>query len=264
MKRLSPLPVVSVWPLVMEKTSARRRGHPGTWIASPDAAFWHEGPMPTLPCTHSHAQWNPIRPSLLSASCPETISKPDRIKSVPSKQLARGGGDRCRAERSRTHSASPAIGPVTCHRRGPAAPTPHETSRGFQVAASSPYFSSSLTLSIRGAVSPARHVLTRPRPHPFSRQQGERTSGRRFRWGTAGARRAGDAECVVKVSMDVAVRTVTEDGGCGARSRHGCQPWPQTCGVDLQEATTFPVAPHRGNPEDAPGCSVAEQRSRRQ
>ena len=32
----------------------------------------------------------------------------------------------------------------------------------------SPYFSSSLTLSIRGAVSPARHVLTRPRPHPVS------------------------------------------------------------------------------------------------
>jgi hypothetical protein len=40
---------------------------------------------------------------------------------------------------------------------------------------SSPYFSSSLTLSIRGAVSPARHVLTRPRPHPVSRWEQETT-----------------------------------------------------------------------------------------
>ena len=42
---------------------------------------------------------------------------------------------------------------------------------------SSPYFSSSLTLSIRGAVSPARHVLTRPRPHPVLRAGVERIAG---------------------------------------------------------------------------------------
>ena len=42
---------------------------------------------------------------------------------------------------------------------------------------SRPYFSSSLTLSIRGAVSPARHVLTRPRPHPVSRWEEETTPG---------------------------------------------------------------------------------------
>jgi hypothetical protein len=43
-----------------------------------------------------------------------------------------------------------------------------------------PYFSSSLTLSTRGAVSPARHVLTRPRPHPVSRQESERNGGPLF------------------------------------------------------------------------------------
>jgi len=36
----------------------------------------------------------------------------------------------------------------------------------------SPYFSSSLTLSTRGAVSPARHIPIGPRPHPDSDQQG--------------------------------------------------------------------------------------------
>ena len=35
----------------------------------------------------------------------------------------------------------------------------------------SPYFSSSLTLSTRGAVSPARHIPIGPRPHPDSDQR---------------------------------------------------------------------------------------------
>jgi len=242
-KRISPQPVVSVRPLVTEKTSARRQGHRGARTDSLGVTPRYDGPRPTILRTYPHTGWNSIRSSLLSVGSPATTSERDRFKSIPSKQLARDGEDRCRAETSRTQSVPPASGPVICPPRDPAARAPHETPHGLQIPYSSPYFSSSLTLSIRGAVSPARHVLTRPRPHPFSRQRKEGTSGTLFHGNTMGLKRTGDAEGLQKVS------------------RHGCQPWPQACGVDLQKATTFPIAPHRGNPEDAPGCSVAEHES---
>ena len=264
MKRLSPQLVVSVRRLVMEKTSRRHRGCPEARMGSPDVTLSHAGPTPATLRTHPHVEWISIRPSLLSPGSLATTSKRDGIKSIPSKQLARGRGDRRCAETSRTPLVSSAIGPVIRHRQGPAARTPHETPHGFRIANSSPYFSSSLTLSFRGAVSPARHVLTRPRPHPFSRQRGERTSGPFHAGEQQGPPRAGDAECAVEVSLNTGTRTITEDGGCDAKSRHGRQPWPQSWGVDPQDSTTFPIAPHRGNPEDAPGCSVAEQRSQSQ
>lgn len=128
----------------------------------------------------------------------------------------------------------------------------------------SPYFSSSLTLSFRGAVSPARHVLTRPRPHPFSRQREDRTSGPFCAGESRGPARVEDAECAVKVPLNTGTRTITEDGGCDATSRHGRPPWPQLRGIAPREAAAFPIAPHRGNPEDAPGRSVAEHRSQSQ
>ncbi len=179
MKRLSPQPVVSVWALAMEKLSTRHRGHPGTRTGSPDVASPYDGRRPAGPHTQPHAGWNySIRPSLWSIDSPTRIRRRNACTSIPSNELARGGEDRCCAERSRTQSASPTTGPVIYHRRGPAARAPHETPRGSQRVSFSPYFSSSLTLSIRGAVSPARHVLTRPRPHPFFRQHGERTPAR--------------------------------------------------------------------------------------
>jgi hypothetical protein len=176
-KRLSPQPVVSVRPLVMEKSSRRHLRHPGTRISSPDVAPQHEGLEPAAIHAEPHATGDSIRPALSPLGSRTTTSKRVWILSILLKQTARDGGDRFCAERSRTQSISSAVGPVICHRRGPAANTPHEAPRGFQIPDFSPYFSSSLTLSIRGAVSPARHVLTRPRPHPVFRQEEERTTG---------------------------------------------------------------------------------------
>ena len=181
MERLSPQPVVSVWALAVEKTSTHHREHPGTRTGHPDATPWSDGRRPAGPPTQPHTGWNSIRPSLLSIGSPASTTTQNACESIPSRKLARGGEERCCAERSCTQSVSPATGPVTCHRRGPAVCAPHGTPRGFLRVSFSPYFSSSLTLSIRGAVSPARHVLTRPRPHPFFRQQGQRTPVPLFR-----------------------------------------------------------------------------------
>ncbi len=225
MKRLSPQPVVSVRPLVLEKMGVRHQGHAGMRIGSLDATPPYDGSAPTTIHTRAHASWNSARPSACSVRSRITKRKQGGFKSTSPKQSARGGGDQCCAETSCTQSVLPAIGPVICPGRGPAAHTPHEISRGVRISYSSPYFSSSLTLSIWGAASPARHVLTRPRPHPFSRHGKGRTpapSSVRTPWSL---KRAGDAECVQIVS------------------RHGCQPWTRACGVDPQEATTFSHSP---------------------
>ncbi len=181
MKRLSPQPVVSVWPLVVEKTSTRRAGHPGILTDRPDITPRHDSHTSAALRRHPHAERDPFRSSLLSSDSPTGTNTQDGRKPVPSTQLARGGGDWHRAETSRRQSLSPAIGPVICHRRGPAARMPRGTAHDGRITDFSPYFSSSLTLSTRGAVSPARHVLTRPRPHPFSGQRGEKTPALGFR-----------------------------------------------------------------------------------
>ena len=76
----------------------------------------------------------------------------------------------------------PGLSPVRSlrARRIPGEPVATASLLSAATANSSPYFSSSLTLSIRGAVSPARHVLTRPRPHPVFRQERERNCGPLF------------------------------------------------------------------------------------
>jgi hypothetical protein len=170
-KRLSPQPVVTSRPLVMENTSPRHQGHPGTRSYSPDVAPRHDGLNPAAIHTKPHAAPDSIRSALSPARSGKTTSQQLGTTPSLSKQMARGGGERFRAETSCTQRVSPAIGPVICPPRGPAANMPHEAPRGFQIPSSTPYFSSSLTLSIRGAVSPARHVLTRPRPHPVFREE---------------------------------------------------------------------------------------------
>jgi hypothetical protein len=176
-KRLSPQPVVTFRPLVMEITSHRHQGQPGTGILSPDIPPRNDGPRPASIRTEPHAgrSASPCSPSPLSSR--KAPGRQTGTKSIPATQLARGGAERCCAETSSTQFVTSAIGPVICPRRGPAANLPHETTSGFASTNLRPYFSSSLTLSIWGAVSPARHVLTRPRPHPVSRQGGERIAG---------------------------------------------------------------------------------------
>jgi len=176
-KRLSPQPVVTFRPLVMENTSYRHQGQPGTGIISPDIAPPCDGPQPARIRTEPPTGRNVSPSSLPPAPSRKAPDEQTGTQSILATQLARGGEDRCCAEKSSTQFVSSAIGPVICPRRGPAANRPHETPLGFQSASLSPYFSSSLTLSIRGAVSPARHVLTRPRPHPVFPQEGERTTG---------------------------------------------------------------------------------------
>jgi hypothetical protein len=179
-KRLSPQPVVSVRPLVKEKPSCRHQGHPGTRTRNPDLAPQPQGPEPAVIRTATYAEQSSVLSRASAVPSSRTACRQIGVTPGCSKHLARGGEDRFCAEASCTQSITSAIGPVICPERGPAANTPPEAPHGFQIANSSPYFSSSLTLSIRGAVSPARHVLTRPRPHPVSRQEGERTAGSVF------------------------------------------------------------------------------------
>jgi hypothetical protein len=208
-KRLSPQPAVSVWPLVTESTSACHQRHAGTQPGNPDVTPRHVGRACGTIHTRAHRGWSSARPSPLSLRSPTITGRRSEIESSSSRQQARGGEDRCCAERSHMQSVSPAIGPVTCPRRGPAARMPHRTPHGFRNVSFSPYFSSSLTLSIRGAVSPARHVLTRPRPHPFSRPCGAGTSA----LSRAGARRGSQRLWGVDRLRGV--------------SRRRCQPWPR-------------------------------------
>ncbi len=218
MKRLSPQPVVSVRPPV-RSMGARHQGHSGTRTSSPDVTPRHDAPTPATIHAQALACWNSTSPSVCSTPSRSVERKSGGFRSTCPKPLARGGGDRCRVEISRVQSVPPAIGPVICSRRGPTACKPYETSRGVRISYSSPYFSSSLTLSNRGAVSPARHVLTRPRPHPFYRQWGEQSPPVRVRAGTRWrSRRPGDVEYIRGIS------------------RHGCQPWSQTCGIAARDA----------------------------
>ena len=180
MRRLSPQPVVSFWPLVMEKMGCRHQGHAGTRICSPDVAPPRQSPEPSVLPADPHATGNAALSARSRVRSSRITSKQFGIGPSFSKPTARGGDDRCCDEVSRSLSVSSAIGPVICPRRSPAANTPWETPHGFQIPNFRPYFSSSLTLSIRGAVSPARHVLTRPRPHPVFRQGSERIIGSVF------------------------------------------------------------------------------------
>jgi len=223
-KRLSPQPVVSVRALV-RSASIRHQGHAGMRTSSPDVTLPYDRPAPGIPRAQAHADWKSAPPSACSVHSCSTQGRHGGFKLTSLKPLARGGGDQCRGETSRTQSVLPAIGPVICPRRGPAARTPHEISRGVRISYSSPYFSSSLTLSIWGAASPARHVLTRPRPHPFFQRRGERPPARFAAGAPRGPQGIGDAEFA---RID---------------ARHGCPPWTQTCGVELQEATTFSHSP---------------------
>ena len=180
-KRLSPQPVVTFRPLVMENTSYRHQGQPGTGVITPDLTPRHDGPQPASRRTEPHtgSGASPSSPSRVPSR--KAPGRQAGTQSILSTQLARGGAERCCAETSSTQFVTPAIGPVSDSRRGPAAAnTPPETTLGFANANLRPYFSSSLTLSIRGAVSPARHVLTRPRPHPVFRQRSERITGAVF------------------------------------------------------------------------------------
>jgi hypothetical protein len=201
-KRLSPQPVVTSRLLVMENTSPRHQGHPGTRSNSPDVTPQHDGLNPAAIHIQPPAARDSTRSALSPARSRRTTSQ--RIGTTPSlsKQMARGGGDRFRAETSRMQCVSPAIGPVVCPRRSPAANTPHVTPRGFQITHFKPYFSSSLTLSIRGAVSPARHVLTRPRPHPVFREEEFRIAG-----AVVGTQRSAIVTSLSTVDTDLRRRT---------------------------------------------------------
>jgi hypothetical protein len=194
-KRLSPQLVVTYRPLAMEITSHRHQGQPGTGVSHPETAPRNDAPQPARVRTEPQTG----RDSSLSAPSPLLSRKaPDRqagTKSIFATPLARGGAERCCIEKSSTQFVTSAIGPVNCPRRGFAANSPLETTLGFAYTNLRPYFSSSLTLSIRGAVSPARHVLTRPRPHPVFRQGGERIAGPVF------VKEHGDVICPVRESL---------------------------------------------------------------
>jgi hypothetical protein len=194
-KRLSPQLVVTLRPLVMENTSSRHPGQPGTGVISPDLASRCDGPQPAKICTQSHAGRNAIASSLSPTPSRKAPGKPTGIQSILATPLARGGEDRCRAEVSCTQFVLPAIEPVICPRRGPAPHLVRPTPPGCQSTHLRPYFSSSLTLSIRGAVSPARHVLTRPRPHPVFRHEWEGIAGPGF------VSECDDVRCPVRQSL---------------------------------------------------------------
>jgi len=179
-KRLSPQPVVTFRPLVMEKTSYRHQGQPGTGDTNPDLTLSHDGPQPVSIRTEPHTGRSACPSSWSFVPSRKEPSRQAGIKSILSTPLARGGAERCCAETSRTQFVTSAFGPVICSGQCPAANRPYETTPGFANTNLRPYFSSSLTLSIRGAVSPARHVLTRPRPHPVFRLGGERIAGAVF------------------------------------------------------------------------------------
>jgi hypothetical protein len=76
-----------------------------------------------------------------------------------------------RPDVSPLHSRHPQSGQISTPVRAGESSTPQPLSLVHSLP--SPYFSSSLTLSIRGAVSPARHIPIGPRPHPDSDQRGE-------------------------------------------------------------------------------------------
>ena len=195
-KRLSPQPVVTFRPLVMEKTSYRHQGQPGTGDTNPDLTLSHDGPQPVSIRTEPHTGRSACPSSWSFVPSRKEPSRQAGIKSILSTPLARGGAERCCAETSRTQFVTSTIGPVTVFRRGPsAASIPPEITLGFANANLRPYFSSSLTLSIRGAVSPARHVLTRPRPHPVFRQEREVISGAVF------VKDCDDVPCPVRQSL---------------------------------------------------------------
>jgi hypothetical protein len=69
------------------------------------------------------------------------------------------------------HGRHPQSGQICTIPRAGESSTPQPLSLVHSLA--SPYFSSSLTLSTRGAVSPARHIPIGPRPHPDSGDGGE-------------------------------------------------------------------------------------------
>jgi len=176
-KRLSPQPVETFRPLVMENTSHRHQRHPGTGVITPDLTLRIDGSHPASIGTEPHAGPGASLTSSSPVCSRKAPSRSAGTQSILSTPLARGGAERCRAETSSTQFVTSAIGPVTDSRRSPAANRSPGITLGFANANLRPYFSSSLTLSIRGAVSPARHVLTRPRPHPVSRPGEERIAG---------------------------------------------------------------------------------------
>lgn len=194
-KRLSPQPVVTYRPLVMDHPSYRHQGQPGTGVSRPEIAPRNDGPQPVRP----HTERQTGRDSSLSAPSPQLSRKaPDRqagTQSILATPLARGGAERCCIERSSTQFDTSTTGPVNCPRRRPAENTPLETASGCLSTNLRPYFSSSLTLSIRGAVSPARHVLTRPRPHPVFGLESGRIAGTLF------VMEHGEVICPVKESL---------------------------------------------------------------